>query len=1083
MKLDRGVTAAKAILFVAIVFAFVFGTFLQGQLYAKGEKSAGVFQNAALANPAVSKAVELNKIQQRFYSEVKKKVASAQRDALFQKKIALISPGEKMAAFMKAVKKERAAGTRPSALLNALSKQNLNTLTSSANGSISGTVTIEGTFPAFVGFGTVSVVIFDSFGFFVKSVPVNTTTGAYTVSDLPAGDYFVVTESEFADEMFDDILVNDYQDWRNATLVNVTDGGAVTGIDFDLQKGAVVSGTVIDEDTGAPLSFGFLTFTFTAANNPAKQIEVSDFTDNFGHYKIHVPATGTFKVMLDASGFQPEYFNNQTDFVSADPIVISSFADSLGGIDFSLSAGTQVEGGQIVGTVFGPSDQPVAFAFVFAFNVADTSIAGFTLSGFSGEYEISGLDDGMYIVYADQLLDLLLPPALEGEYYDNAKTSDAATPLTIAGSDTLTGINFSLESGGAISGTISSDSGAPLDSVLVVAVKLDISNVGKFFTDDIDFGVAFSDATGKYVVSGLSSGDYTLRTVAALGKHGNVFLDEYYDDVHSLFDAALATQVTVTSPDTTSGIDFALTEGGVISGHFFETDGATPVVGFGNVIAFDTGTGYPELALSKYDSVNGTYVLRPLPTGMFKLLGVVTANSLNLDLGLFAAEKDLKSTPTLSATGDDIIYLPQFYNGKSSLDTADEVAVTAPGETADKDFLMVRAGTVQGVVNLAPGVSAGADSLSETTVLAFDANSGELIGGSGLTFAGGYQILGLPPVNVKVVAMPASNGYAATYFGGGATFNDGLSTPVSITPGNTSVANIDLATGAGQISGTVYNGDGTIPLDGVLVIAFDATGHAVSAAVSGFDENFVMKTTPGKYTISGLRSGSYFLRTISIFSLFSASGDLGLNTALGGGDPLTLIFGLLGNDNLFGSFDIQLYNDVWYDGQEISLNLADVDIFSLLFNLFTGGGDLHFILPFFDTVPAGASAVTVSSPGLTDGIDFRLPTLENFITSVRENPSTTLPEQFILEQNYPNPFNPSTEINYTVPEQSQVTLQIFNMLGQRIRTLVDAVKTAGAYSSRWDGLDDKGNQVAAGIYFFKLKSANVALTRKMLLIK
>lgn len=1072
--MERVVTISRKAMQIPIIAFLIFAGFSQGQTVLAGEKSSPTLSRyAVLQNAQIARAQQLGQMQQEFLDAVQAKLASAKHDAVFRTKIAELPAGEKMAVFMRAVRVAKKRGLQPLAMLKDLKAQRSPQLQSVANVSISGTVTVEGA-PTF---DSIDVVAFDSFGFFAASATVDGTTGAYSINDLSPGSYFVVTESGFVDEFYDNIPVDSYTNWRAATPVVVTETGPVTSIDFDLQRGATISGTVTDDMTDLPMEFEFVDFTVISTTDPDVQFNASALTNANGEYEIIVPATGTFKILAEIFGFEPEYWDNKRDFASADPIVINSVDDVITGIDFSLSEETTAEGGRIMGNVTAPEMQPVPFAFVFAFDVSDTSIASLTLAGFAGEYELSGLSAGNYVVYADQLLDILFPPALEGEYYDNAKTSDQATVLTVGETDTLTGIDFSLEPGGAIAGNISADTGTALDSVLVVAVKLDISNVGKFFTDDIDFGVAFSGPEGDYVVSGLSSGDYKLRTVSLLGKHAGIYLDEYYEDVQNLFDPGQAMPVTVTSPDTAKNIDFVLTTGGRISGHFYDIGTTTPVLGNGTVVAFNDATGYPELAFTEYDSLSGEYSIGPLPTGNFKLFGFVSDVDLNLDLGLFSTQKQSRN----HLSSEDVVYLPQFYDGKSSLDDADLVSVTTPTVTSGIDFSMVRAGSVQGHVNVAAGVSAGADSLVNTVVVAFDSNTGEMLGGTTLTFAGGYKIAGLPPVDVKVAALPLSDGFSATYFGGGTRFDDANATAVTVTPDNTSFAEIDLASANGKISGTVYGDDGSTPLSGVIVIAYDETGHAVSAGISGFQIDFFTPTNPGAYTIEGLPAGTYFLRTVALFQLVRNLDTFDLGTL--SGDLLGMLFGGLGDASSLDLLDIQLYNDSWYDGESIALDLGNVDIFSLLFQLLVSS-DPQFILPFFETIPAGATPVVVPAGGATGGIDFILGRFENPLTSVNdERGSGFVPTEFVLSQNYPNPFNPSTVIQYSLPVQSRVSLAVYNLLGQHIRTLVDGVKEAGAHSVQWDGVDDRGVQVAGGIYFIRLKSDNVSLTRKAVFMK
>jgi hypothetical protein len=91
---------------------------------------------------------------------------------------------------------------------------------------------------------------------------------------------------------------------------------------------------------------------------------------------------------------------------------------------------------------------------------------------------------------------------------------------------------------------------------------------------------------------------------------------------------------------------------------------------------------------------------------------------------------------------------------------------------------------------------------------------------------------------------------------------------------------------------------------------------------------------------------------------------------------------------------------------------------------------------------------------------------------------SSLPTVFALRQNYPNPFNPTTQISYDLPQRSRVDLGVFNVLGQRVATLVNAEQSAGSYHVTWDGTD-----AVSGIYFFRLTADNYVSTKKMVLLK
>ena len=93
-----------------------------------------------------------------------------------------------------------------------------------------------------------------------------------------------------------------------------------------------------------------------------------------------------------------------------------------------------------------------------------------------------------------------------------------------------------------------------------------------------------------------------------------------------------------------------------------------------------------------------------------------------------------------------------------------------------------------------------------------------------------------------------------------------------------------------------------------------------------------------------------------------------------------------------------------------------------------------------------------------------------------------LPQGFALGQNYPNPFNPSTIIPYQLPTAAPVRLEVFNVLGQRVATLVNAVRPAGLHTAVWDATNAAGQAVAAGVYMYRLTSGGEQRTRRMVLI-
>ncbi len=118
--------------------------------------------------------------------------------------------------------------------------------------------------------------------------------------------------------------------------------------------------------------------------------------------------------------------------------------------------------------------------------------------------------------------------------------------------------------------------------------------------------------------------------------------------------------------------------------------------------------------------------------------------------------------------------------------------------------------------------------------------------------------------------------------------------------------------------------------------------------------------------------------------------------------------------------------------------------------------------------------------------DFALAPISDIVVGVDDKPiadKNLIPSKYELHQNYPNPFNPSTVIEYALPEPSYVKIEIFNLVGQKIRTLVDAYLDAGRHRIQWDGKDDNGVKVSSGVYIYRLVAGKTMIARKMILMK
>ncbi|MCH7973227.1 MAG: T9SS type A sorting domain-containing protein [Bacteroidetes bacterium] len=157
------------------------------------------------------------------------------------------------------------------------------------------------------------------------------------------------------------------------------------------------------------------------------------------------------------------------------------------------------------------------------------------------------------------------------------------------------------------------------------------------------------------------------------------------------------------------------------------------------------------------------------------------------------------------------------------------------------------------------------------------------------------------------------------------------------------------------------------------------------------------------------------------------------------------------------------------DMNTIAFEFDDIDAFHTVINTLKGGTTYYWRVQSKD--PQGVySAHTKVSRFTTAGV-----------TAVDDE--LVIPQRFALEQNYPNPFNPSTIIRFSLPEASFVILKIYNVLGQEVKTLVNAEKNAGIYNLQWRGDNDFGQKVSSGTYIYRVITGHNIFTKKMILLR
>ncbi|NLI14672.1 MAG: T9SS type A sorting domain-containing protein, partial [candidate division Zixibacteria bacterium] len=160
-----------------------------------------------------------------------------------------------------------------------------------------------------------------------------------------------------------------------------------------------------------------------------------------------------------------------------------------------------------------------------------------------------------------------------------------------------------------------------------------------------------------------------------------------------------------------------------------------------------------------------------------------------------------------------------------------------------------------------------------------------------------------------------------------------------------------------------------------------------------------------------------------------------------------------------------------YNGTVLNFSSSDTQVVNLTFTRNTGW--------VFHNLEIAAFIQNLEDKEILQGTKSPL---DSLTTGINDE-LAVLPTETRLMNNYPNPFNPSTKIAFTLKNAGAVRLDIYNMLGQKVRTLVDSRFDAGEHFAIWDGRDDSGSPSASGTYFVKMTTDNFTSTKKMVLLK
>lgn len=669
-----------------------------------------------------------------------------------------------------------------------------------------------------VGIADVSINVYDAdsnlFGFGSTD-----SNGAYTVSYLYPASYYLKTYStqNYLNEWYGGVRVGTCDNQgrpSGATTVGVWyDGQIVSSIDFELSPGAVIKGMVTN-NAGTPIQDVWLHLYYS------EYCTWSMKTDSSGFYEFYGLTTGTYHVWADAETEYTPYLSEwYNDYLSSDSYPIPaeatpiSVAEGLTNvIDIGLAAG-----GSISGRVTSLSTgQGLSRYFI---KVYDTNLveAGYALADENGGYLIPGLSSGLYVVAT----------CSQGTNYVNERYDDIpvrASWWEIDGESLVqvqkgvctSGIDFVLATGAAIEGLIVDEDGYPVYDAGILYFYRGYGNVNS----------VVSDGNGCFELLGLWTDTYFLQFSPDM--YAN-YIPEWYDDLQSSSSWSIpagAAGISVVENGPTSFVQVVMKEGGQIWGRV-TNEGGQGLVSI-QVTAYDVASSLSESAAYANTDENGYYTLKGLDSGRY-----------NVKCCMYSW---LDERPYVAEWYDNIPYsLNPFRTGTV-------VVVAKGGVVSNIDFTLSLEGSISGRVT-----SVGGQPISNLTVIA-ENSAGDEAGRAETDTNGEYMVAGLSAGNYYVHTKEDLDSYIDEYYDNSAITSSTISAGadlVAVRSGAvTGGVHFVLATG-GEIRGRV-TGAGQ-PLSEMWVAAHNSRNEVMAR-----DDRL---TTNGEYSIPGLPTGNYYVKT------------------------------------------------------------------------------------------------------------------------------------------------------------------------------------------------------------------------------
>lgn len=456
--------------------------------------------------------------------------------------------------------------------------------------------------------------------------------GRYEIGGLPEGQYYVMANPEYMQP-----YVDQYYDHsagpNNAVPVSLVAPNDLVGISFTLLDGSYIRGRVTDKDTGQPLA-GYWVKGYNSRGN---KMRLEDQTDSQGYYTLGAYAVGEYYVKVDPSypdGYMDTFYPQAFNFDDAELVSITAPKPTYN-IDISVPAGSYIRG-----KIQSESQQNLEDIKV-KFYDRDWHWMEFatTISKDNGQYISGALKPGKYYVKAVPIY----PQPWIDEYYPDSIEKSDAEEISVALAGETTSIDFALQPGGYLSGTIlHADNQMPLDDI-----DLDVYDGQWNWVD-------YSDQTnshGYFLIGALPFGEYILRADPNLSQG---FIPQYYNLAFMPEDAHV---ISLTAAQNQDSLDFALSDGGFVSGTIRNAETTALLSGIEIKLVNGSDKELPLHTVRSDD--DGQYTVHGIPSGTYYVL---------------------------AADADDDGFDTQYYSGASSLSTAQTVTVSTGSTTSGIDF-------------------------------------------------------------------------------------------------------------------------------------------------------------------------------------------------------------------------------------------------------------------------------------------------------------------------------------------------------------------------------------------------------------